>query len=73
MTVEDHINNLLQIVKNNPKVANYKCIYATDDEGNSYDRVKFTATVMKAESLQNQNLKIEEVNNSDEGNVLCIN
>lgn len=73
MTLDKYINNLLVFVKNNPKAGGYECVYGVDDEGNAYDRVKFTPTVMKAESLENQNLKLAEVNNPDEGNVVCIN
>ena len=73
MTLDKYINNLLVFVKNNPKAGEHECVYGVDDEGNAYDRVKFTPTVMKAESLENQNLKLAEVNNPDEGNVVCIN
>jgi hypothetical protein len=73
MTLNKYINNLLIFAKNNPEVAEYECVYGVDDEGNSYDRVKFTPTVMKADSLENQNLELTEVNNPTEGNVVCIN
>ncbi len=73
MTLNEYINNLLIFAKNNPEVAEYECVYGVDDEGNSYDRVKFTPTVMKADSLENQNLELTEVNNPTEGNVVCIN
>ena len=73
MTLNTYINNLLIFSKNNPEVAEYECVYGVDDEGNSYDRVKFTPTVMKADSLENQNLELTEVNNPTEGNVVCIN
>ena len=72
MTVEGHINNLLQIVKNNPEVADYPCIYSTDDEGNSHHKVVYTPTVMKVESFDNQYLEIGECKPT-EGNALCIN
>ena len=72
MSVQDYINNLLQIVKNNPEVADYKCIYSTDDEGNSHHRVLYTPTVMKVQSFDNQYLEIEDCKPA-EGNSLCIN
>jgi hypothetical protein len=72
MTVEDHINNLLQIVKNNPEVGKYKCIYSADDEGNSHHNVAYTPTVMKVKSFDNQYLEIDECK-PKEGNALCIN
>lgn len=75
MTVQDHINALLQIVKNDPEVADYPCIYSADDEGNSHHKVLYTPTVMRVESLDNQYLEIEDCKPTGrlEGNVLCIN
>lgn len=72
MKVKDHINMLVQIVKNNPEVADYVCIYSTDDEGNSHHRVLYTPTVMKVESFNNQYLEIQDCKPT-EGNALCIN
>ncbi len=73
MTYNTYINNLLIFIKNNPKVGEYECVYGVDDEGNSYDRVKFTPTVMKANSLEDQNLELTEVDDPAKGNVVCIN
>ena len=72
MKVQDHINALLQIVKNNPEVADYECIYSADDEGNSHHRVLYAPIVMKVESLDNQYLEIEDCKPT-KGNALCIN
>ena len=72
MKVQDHINALLQIVKNNPEVADYECIYSADDEGNSYQRVLYTPTVMKVGSFNNHYLEVEDCKPT-EGNSLCIN
>lgn len=75
MKVQDYINNLIDIVKNNPEVGSYKCIYSVDDEGNSYHKVLYTPTVMKVESFDNQYLEIEDRKPTGrlKGNALCIN
>jgi len=38
-----------------------------------FGRVVFTPTVMKADSLENQNIEVKEVNTAEDGNVVCIN
>ena len=73
MKLSKYLETLQLLVKNNPIVADYECVYGVDDEGNSFGRVVFTPTVMKADSLENQNLELTEVNNPTEGNVVCIN
>tara|TARA_R110000868_G_scaffold396698_1_gene668973 strand:- start:5708 stop:5926 length:219 start_codon:yes stop_codon:yes gene_type:complete len=72
MTVAEHINTLIQIVKNRPEVADFECIYSTDDEGNSHHKVLYTPTIMKVESFDNQYIEIEDCKQT-EGNALCIN
>ena len=73
MTVSKFINELLLIVKNNPEVGNYECIYGADDEGNSYHKVIYSPAVMKAESLDSHYIEVKEAVKPAEGNALCIN
>tara|TARA_R110002153_G_scaffold246678_5_gene402581 strand:- start:981 stop:1199 length:219 start_codon:yes stop_codon:yes gene_type:complete len=72
MTVQKHIDTLIQIVKNNPEVGSFPCIYSTDDEGNSHHKVLYTPTVMKVKSFNNRYLEIKDCK-PEEGNSLCIN
>ena len=72
MKVQDYINNLIDIVKNNPEVGNYKCIYGSDDEGNSYHPVVYTPVLMKVESFNSHHLEVEDCEPA-ESNALCIN
>lgn len=73
MKLSKYLETLQLLVKNNPIVADYECVYGVDDEGNSFARVVFTPTVMKVDSLENRDIEVEEVNTAEDGNVVCIN
>jgi hypothetical protein len=74
MTVKNYTNTLLEMLKKNPEIEHYEVIYSTDDEGNSYQKVNFTPTVMIANGLDNAYVEVQSVINiTDKGNVLCVN
>jgi len=74
MTVRNYINALTEMLKKNPEIEHYEVIYSTDDEGNSYQKVNFTPTVMIANGLDNAYVEVQSVINiTDKGNVLCVN
>lgn len=74
MTVKKYVDTLIEMLKKNPEIENYEVIYSSDDEGNSYQKVHFTPTVMLADGLENAYIKVQSiVNIDDNANVLCIN
>ena len=68
------------MVKNNPEIENYEVVYARDDEGNQYDKVIFTPTLMQMSNI-NDSRDLEQVYIADDSvmlpgedyNTMCIN
>jgi hypothetical protein len=74
MTVKKYINTLIEIVKRNPEIEDYKVIYASDSEGNTYEKVFYTPTVMSADGFDNSYLEVKPILTiNDKANALCIN
>jgi len=77
MTVNEYVNNLTQLLKKNPEIAELEVIYAQDAEGNSYQKVFFSPSIMKTEGLENAyvtgviNIDADEID--EETSALCIN
>ncbi len=63
------------MVKNNPEIEHYEVIYSADDEGNTFQKVNFTPTVMIADGLENAYVKVQSAMNIHDvdANVLCVN
>ena len=74
MTVRNYINTLVEMVKKNPEIEHYEVIYSADDEGNTFQKVNFTPTVMIADGLDNAYVEVESrINVDNNANFLCIN
>jgi hypothetical protein len=74
MTFRNYTNTLIEMLKRNPEIEHYEVIYSQDDEGNSFQKVNFTPTVVLAENLENSYVKVaSSINNINEGNAICIN
>lgn len=74
MTFRNYTNTLIEMLKRNPEIEHYEVIYSQDDEGNSFQKVNFTPTVVLAENLENSYVKVaSSINNISEGNAVCIN
>jgi len=77
MTVNEYINNLTQLLKKNPEIAELEVIYSQDDEGNSYQKVNFYASLLKTTGLNNQYIDVDIQIHEDEidknTTALCIN
>jgi len=77
MTVNEYINNLIQLLKKNPEIAELEVIYSQDDEGNSYQKVNFYASLLKTTGLNNQYIDVDIQIHEDEidknTTALCIN
>lgn len=62
------------MLKHNPEIEHFEVIYAQDAEGNTYEKVNFSPTVMLSEGLENSYIKVQSnINNPSKGNVVCIN
>ena len=74
MTLGKYVETLVDMLKRNPEIEDYTVIYSSDDEGNSYQKVNFTPSVMLSEGLDNNYIVIESADiKPDEGDVVCIN
>ena len=77
MTVNEYTNNLIQLLKKNPEIGELEVIYSQDDEGNSYQKVNFHASLLKTKGLNNQYIDVEIQIDEDEidknTTALCIN
>jgi hypothetical protein len=77
MTVNEYANNLIQLLKKSPEIGELEVIYSQDDEGNTYQKVNFHASLVKTEGLQNQYVDVIIEVDSDEidkeRTALCIN
>lgn len=71
MKVKEYLNNLIEMVKRNPKLEEYDVIYASDDEGNDFKPVIFTPTIMKVLNEGDYSLEVETM--SESPNAICIN
>jgi hypothetical protein len=80
MTVREYLNSIILMVKNNPEIENYEVVYARDDEGNQFDKVIFTPTLMQMSNI-NDSRDLEQVYIADDSvmlpgedyNTMCIN
>lgn len=68
-TVKDLIRDLQQLVKGNPKVADFPYIYAIDDEGNEYYRIGNEPCLLQVEDLEDYNLEIVGFYDGEEGDL----
>lgn len=74
MTVKKYINTLIEIVKRNPEIEDYEVIYSSDSEGNTYEKVYYTPTIVSADGFDNAYLEVKPILTlDDEANALCIN
>ena len=68
------------MIKNNPEIENYEVVYARDDEGNQYDKVVFTPSLMQMSNI-NDTRDLEQVYIAEDSvmlpgedyNAICIN
>ncbi len=77
MIVSEYVNNFIQLLKKNPEIGELEVIYSQDAEGNSYQKVFYTPSIMKTEGLENAyvtgvvNIDPNEID--EETSALCIN
>jgi len=71
MKLQEYLDNLLLMVKDNPKIADFEVIYSHDDEGNEFQKVWMPPSLMRIDDLsQDRNL---EPWFDKEYNAICIN
>lgn len=74
MKLRTYVDTLITMLKNNPEIEDYEVIYSQDDEGNSYQKVNFTPTVVLTSGLENSYVEINsQINHPKEGDAVCIN
>lgn len=74
MKFKNYVNTLITMLKNNPEIEDYEVIYSQDNEGNNYQKVYFTPTIVLTTGLKNAYIEIEStINHPSEGDAICIN
>jgi hypothetical protein len=71
MKVKEYLQDLLLMVKLNPKIEEFDVIYSSDDEGNDFKPVIFSPTLMEVVDEKDVNLNVKT--DSENPNALCIN
>lgn len=66
MKFKDYLKGLNEVAQNDPSTLMLDVIYSSDDEGNSFDNVKFSPTI--GEFKHN-----DFIDDSDKPNAICIN
>jgi hypothetical protein len=80
MVLREYLNSILMMIKNNPEIENYEVVYARDDEGNQYDKVVFTPSLMQMSNIDDAR-DLEQVYIAEDSvmlpgedyNAICIN
>lgn len=72
MKFNKYIDELLALVKNNPEVGELEVIYSQDDEGNTYQKVNFTPSVVHTKGLSDQYIEVT-YKEKTEFKAVCIN
>jgi hypothetical protein len=67
MTLEEFKKNIDALIKAHPFAAKLTVVYAVDDEGNNFDWVKFTPSLMKYDE------HLRDSDNPAEATQVCIN
>ena len=73
MTLGKYVETLVDMLKRNPEIEDYTVIYSSDDEGNTYQKVNYTPTIMLSEGLDNNYLVVESADKPGQGDTVCIN
>ena len=73
MTLGKYVETLVDMLKRNPEIEDYTVIYSSDDEGNTYQKVNYTPTIMLSEGLDNNYLVVESAAKPEQGDTVCIN
>lgn len=74
MTLNEYIEQLQNLIKENPLAANMEVIYSKDNEGNGYDGVYFSPTVGffdDREFIPTEHMDEYEI--EEDPNAVCIN
>jgi len=72
MKLKEYINTLVEMIKQNPEIEDMEVIYSVDDEGNTFQKVNFTPSVMLSQGLDNNYIVVESKATAT-GDVVCIN
>jgi hypothetical protein len=72
MKVHKYYHHLRELIKENPKILDYDCIYSSDDEGHSYDSVNFTPSIGEYNKEDGEFYSAHEYG-CKFNNALCVN
>ena len=71
MKLQEYLDNLLLMVKNNPKIAEFEVIYSHDDEGNEFQKVGMPPSLMRIDDLSHD--RYLEPSFEKDFNAICVN
>ena len=74
MKFGEYLKDLNHLVEVNPDCVNWEVAYASDDEGNEFNKVNSTASLVKVSNIEdNRFLEIENFEAEDDGNAVLLN
>jgi hypothetical protein len=71
MKLQEYLDNLITMIKDNPKIAEFEVIYSHDDEGNEFQKVGMPPSLMRIDDLS-QDRNLDPWFDGDY-NAICIN
>ena len=74
-TVRDLVEDLTDLVNENPKISKMPIVYSSDDEGNNMQKVLFSPCLGIAKTLEDRDLVITSIGEDakEKGNCVIIN
>lgn len=74
MKLKEYLEELQNMINDNPEILEYDLIYSSDDEGNSFDMISFGPSIQKFNGENTVHPDdIENYEESELTNVICLN
>lgn len=73
MKLKEYLESLNDLAKENPELLESQVIYSSDDEGNSYEEVYYTASVVKGEWEGREFCRTDSEDDDWLETAICIN
>ena len=73
MTLQEYVDQLNRVLKDNPELGKHEVVYSSDDEGNSYHPVIFGPGLSGNYDKDCREFTSSQENKEVEVNAVCIN
>jgi len=66
MQLREYLEELNKIIQEHPEVLEYEVCYSIDDEGNEYNKVNYTPSLVEFDNVKNENRDLQKLYLEDE-------